>query len=121
MGKVSELYALLEDLKRNGEAVVSAAEELGKMLCAENEAPGSETAGPASTEGETTGPNEPAAQPERTITLQELRGVLAKLNKRGFKADVKKLLQDYGAERLSSLDSSKYAAVMAEAEVIGDA
>ena len=121
MGKVSELYALLEDLKRNGEAVVSAADELGKMLCAEDEAPGSETAGPASTEDETTGPNEPAAQPGRTITLQELRGVLAKLNKRGFKADVKKLLQDYGAERLSSLDPSKYAAVMAEAEGIGNA
>lgn len=121
MGKISELYTLLEDLKRSGEAVVSAAEEIGKMLCEVDESAGSKTLENGSTGDEAAKPNEAATSPKRTVTLEELRGALAKLNKKGFKEQVKKLLQDYGAERLSALDPEKYAEVIAEAEGIEDA
>ncbi|XJZ27677.1 rRNA biogenesis protein rrp5 [Bacillota bacterium Lsc_1132] len=60
---------------------------------------------------------EPAKQPEeKQITLEEVRAVLAEKSHDGFTAEVRALLQKYGASKLSEIDPSKYAALLKDAE-----
>lgn len=50
-------------------------------------------------------PNKPA------VTLEEVRMALAEKSRDGFTAQVKALLTDYGANRLSDVDPSDYAGI----------
>ena len=61
---------------------------------------------------------EKKAEPE--ISLEEVRGVLAKKSQAGFTAEVKAIIQKHGADRLSAIDPKEYKAVMAEAEALGN-
>ena len=63
----------------------------------------------ASTEDET---NEP------TITLEEVRTVLAKLAQDGKQAELKALIGKYGANRLSEVESKYYPLILKEAEAM---
>lgn len=54
------------------------------------------------------------------MKLSEVRTVLAEKSRQGFTAEVKELLQKYGAEKLSGVDASRYAELLAEAEVLGN-
>lgn len=56
---------------------------------------------------------EPAA---KSVTLEQVRAVLADKSQQGFTADVRTLLERYGAPKLSQIDPSNYAALMADAE-----
>ncbi|WP_066372590.1 rRNA biogenesis protein rrp5 [Neobacillus fumarioli] len=53
---------------------------------------------------------------EKQITLEEVRAVLAEKSHDGFTAEVRTLLQKYGASKLSEIDPSKYAALLADAK-----
>ncbi|MCM3761059.1 rRNA biogenesis protein rrp5 [Alkalihalobacillus oceani] len=53
---------------------------------------------------------------EKQISLEEVRAVLAEKSHDGFTAEVRALLQKYGASKLSEIDPSKYAALLADAE-----
>ena len=53
---------------------------------------------------------------EKQITLEEVRAVLAEKSHDGFTAEVRGLLEKYGASKLSQIDPSKYAAILADAE-----
>ena len=55
---------------------------------------------------------------EKTVTLEQVRAVLAEKSHDGFTAKVRALLEKYGASKLSQIDPSKYAALLAEAEVL---
>ncbi len=57
----------------------------------------------------------PEAKPE-PITFVQLRSRLSEISRSGHTADVKELIAKYGAEKLSDLAESDYAAVLAEAE-----
>ena len=50
------------------------------------------------------------------VTLEEVRAVLAEKSHEGFTAEIRVLLQKHGAAKLSEIDSSKYAALLADAE-----
>ena len=65
----------------------------------------------------------PASEPEfkKVVTLEQVRAVLAEKSHDGFTADVRALLQKYGAEKLSAVDPEKYADLLADAEVLGNA
>ena len=56
------------------------------------------------------------AQPE--VTLEEVRAVLAEKSSAGHTDEVRKLLQDFGAAKLSAVDPKDYAALKAKAEVL---
>ena len=59
----------------------------------------------------------PEKQPkEKQLTLEEVRAVLAEKSHDGFTAEVRALLEKYGASKLSQIDPSKYAALLADAE-----
>ena len=55
---------------------------------------------------------------EKTVTLEQVRAVLAEKSHDGFTAEVRGLLEKYGASKLSQIDPSKYAALLAEAEAL---
>lgn len=52
------------------------------------------------------------------ITLEQVRGVLADKSRGGHTAEVRAIIQKYGADRLSDIDPKHYAAVLKEAEVL---
>lgn len=66
-------------------------------------------------------PQEPATEKElktmaKTATLEQVRAVLADKSLQGFTADVRALLEKYGAPKLSQIDPANYAALLADAE-----
>ena len=50
------------------------------------------------------------------IPLEKVRGVLAEKSRSGHTAEVRAIIQKYGAERLSEISPEDYPAVLAEAE-----
>ena len=50
------------------------------------------------------------------VTLEQVRGVLADKSRNGHTAEVRAIIQKYGADRLSDIDPKNYPAVLKEAE-----
>ena len=75
------------------------------------------------------GPDE-AAQPEmpapvqepepktKPVSLEQVRAVLADKSQQGLTAEVRTLLERYGAPKLSQIDPANYAALLADAEIL---
>ena len=62
---------------------------------------------------------EPQA-PAKVYTYEEVRAILAEKSRTGFRAEVKALLTKHGVAQLSDVkDPEVFAAIVAEAEVIG--
>jgi len=57
-------------------------------------------------------------EPPKPPTFEELRGVLVDKASSGHREAVQALIQKYGAKKLSDLDPSQYAAILAEARAI---
>ena len=57
----------------------------------------------------------------RIVTMEQVRAVLAKKSRNGQAEVVRDLLKKYGSNKLSSIKPEDYPALMAEAEVLGDA
>lgn len=57
------------------------------------------------------------AEPEeKTLSLEEVRAVLAEKSRMGFTSAVRNLLDEFGADRLSAVDPKHYAQLIARAE-----
>ncbi|MDO4665446.1 MAG: hypothetical protein Q4A71_04470 [Actinomycetaceae bacterium] len=63
----------------------------------------------------------PAAEPEPQVTLEQIRGVLARLSGRGLTEQVRQMILNTGANKLSEVDPAKYPALLAEARRLSDA
>ena len=63
----------------------------------------------------------PPAPEKPQLTLEEVRAVLAEKSHDGFTKEIRELLEKYGAPRLSEIDPANYAALMKDAEVLGNA
>ncbi len=59
------------------------------------------------------------AKPNK-ITLEEVRGVLAKKSQAGLTSEVRDLIKKYGGEKLSEVDPSHYGSLLEDAEVLGN-
>ena len=55
-----------------------------------------------------------------TVTLEQVRAVLAEKSHDGFTAEICALLQKHGADKLSLIDPSKYESLMKDAEALGN-
>ena len=53
---------------------------------------------------------------EQTITLEEVRGVLAKKAQEGKQAEVRELIKTYGVRKLSEVEAKHYIELMKKAE-----
>lgn len=63
----------------------------------------------------------PSPEPEKALTLEEVRAILAEKSRDGFTAQIRDLLLKYGAKKLSEVDPASYKALVADAEVLGNA
>lgn len=57
---------------------------------------------------------------EKPVTLEAIRAVLADKSRSGLTAQVRALIEKYGASKLSEVDPGNYKALMAGAEVLGN-
>lgn len=100
MGKISELDMAISDLRKAAAAINDVADTLAEMF---------------------SGAAEEAPAKESPLTLEQVRAVLAEKSRNGHTAEIRALLQKYGAAKLSLVDPAHYKALLAEAEVMKDA
>ena len=71
---------------------------------------------------EDTAPTAKEEAPAKVYTYEETRAILAEKSRTGFRAEVKAILTAHGVKQLSEVkDPEELAAIVAEAEVIGNA
>lgn len=104
MSKVSLLLDVVNDLKKLAGSLQTLAETLDTNVSAgeaQSEIPAQVTE------------TKPA---EKKITLEQVRAVLAEKSHDGFTAEIRTLLEKYGADKLSKIAPANYAALLADAE-----
>ena len=123
MSKMSELSQVLDEIIACGEGMIKAANTLKDILTSTEEATAkTETkAAKKVTKQEAEEPEAAKAEPAPSYTKEDVRGVLAAKSAAGFKKEVKELLEKFGAQQLKQIDPKDYAALLKEAEVIGNA
>lgn len=113
MGKVNELLQLIEELNRCGNTLIDISEELKNLFSGLEE-------DSRKTEAKTK-TAEKASKEEKTISLEDVRAVMADKSRKGYTAEVKALLTKRGVNKLSDINPKDYAALLAEVEVIVNA
>lgn len=106
MSKIKLLLNLAHDLRSLADSVQAVAEVTAETETDEKAQPEAPVSAKES---------EP---PAKTVTLEQVRAVLADKSQQGFTSDVRTLLEKYGAPKLSQIDPANYAALMADAEIL---
>ena len=106
MSKMSELDLYVGELRSAAQSLNSVADSLTSLFV------GRQSEAPPQPE-----PQPPAQKP---LTLEAVRAVLAEKSRSGHTAKVRELLEKHGGSKLSEIDPVKYAALLAEAEALGD-
>ena len=101
MSKMGDMAASIEELRSAAAAITDVANWLAEAFSAN-------------------GPAEEALAAELVLTLEEVRAVLAEKSRKGHTAEIRSLLQKYGADKLSQLDPASYKALLTEVEVLKD-
>ena len=101
MGNISELDMAISDLRKAAATINDVADTLAEMF-----------SGAATEEA-------PVEEP--LLTLEQVRAVLAKKSRNGHTAEIRTLLQKYGAAKLSLVDPVYYKDLLRDAEVLPDA
>ena len=105
-----------------GEGMIKAANAIKDIFSSTEEAPAKpETSAKEIFKQEPEVPEQQVADPAPSYTKEDVRGVLAAKSAAGFKKEVKELLEKYGAQQLKQVKPEDYAALLKEAEVIGNA
>lgn len=122
MGRMSELAQELAELKRCGEILIGISESLTEMFSAADEPiqeapkgkaePVKKKASAKKKEEITT------AEPVKEYSFTDVRTILAEKSRAGHTAEVKQILNNHGAEKLSGIAPEEYAAIIAEVEVL---
>ena len=112
MGKMSELAMEFSELRHCGEVLIGLSESIVALLSTE-ETPSELKPAKKKKVEETTEP--------KSITLAEVRAVCAEKSRAGFTAEVKAIITNHGADKLSAVKPEDYAAILAEVEVLGNA
>ena len=129
MSRMSELSQALDELVTCGEGLIRTANALRDLLSAEPE----QGAKPQKTRAEPEPkPEEPMAEPQpeppeeappepvpqQEYTFAEVRKAFTAKSRAGYTAEVRALISQYGAEKLSEVKESDYPALMADLETI---
>ncbi len=104
---MNELTAAIEQLRNSAHQILAVADWL--------EGTGCFAKSPEALEEIPSAPHEPA------LTLEEVRAILAAKSRDGYTAQIRELLRKYDAGKLSEVDPSNYKALVADAEVLGNA
>jgi len=104
MSKMNELSQVLSELKDCGKTLINIADQLTEIFSSTDDEP--ENAAPTvSTE-------------EPKLLFLDIRKKFTEMSRAGHTEALKGLLKKYGAEKLSNVDPSQYAALLADAEAI---
>ena len=101
MSKTSELDLCVKELRTAAQSLNAVADGLASLFSSKAETP-----------------EQP--EPPKVIALEEVRAVLAEKSRNGYTAEVRELLKQHGADRLSEIDPKNYAALLADSEVLGN-
>lgn len=104
MSKIKLLLDVANDLKSLAASVQAVADAMS-----ENETPPAKTTSTQKADA----PTEPA---KTTVSLEEVRAMLADKSRMGFTVQVRELLIKHGAEKLSAIDPAEYSILLAESE-----
>lgn len=126
MSKMSQLAAELDELRNCGEILIDISDTLREMFSSGEESPETEETPAEKPKGKAKAtktalakePEKPT-EPEKQLTLADVRAVLAEKSRVGFTEEVKALIAKHGADRLSEVPETEYAALLADAEVLG--
>jgi len=113
VSRIKLLLDVVEDMRSLADSLQAVADAIGQNDPEDAAAPN-----PAPATKPTPAPADP---PPKVITLEEVRAVLAEKSHDGFTAEVRGLLEKYGAQKLSGVDPKHYAALLKDAEVLGNA
>ena len=113
MSRIKLLLDVVEDMRSLADSLQAVATALGQ-----NDPENAAASDPAPAAPPTPAPADP---PPKATTLEEVRAVLAEKSHDGYTDQVRGLLQRYGAEKLSGVDPKHYAALLKDAEVLGNA
>lgn len=105
MGKISELDMAIRDLRSAAATINDVADTLAEVFSTESADEAPDAAAPA----------------ETSLTLEQVRAVLADKSRKGHTAEIRALLQKYGASKLSGINPADYKALLADTEVLTDA
>lgn len=105
MSKIKLLLDVVEDMKSLADSIQAVADAMSNS--------GTPQTAPA--------PAAASTVPEKEVTLEEVRAVLAEKSHDGLTTEVRELLQKYGAAKLSGIDPKHYAALLKDAEVLKSA
>lgn len=115
MSRIKLLLDVVNDMRSLAESIQAVCD----AFVSDEPAETSQTETPAAAPKES--PNKPEkadAVKQTEITLEQVRGVLADKSRSGKTAEVRAIIQKYGADRLSGIDPKDYPAVLADAEVL---
>jgi len=102
VSKIKLLLDVVENMRSLADSIQAVAEAMK----------GSDTDQPKQSEPAATEP-----KPEvKEIKLEQVRAVLAEKSQEGFTAEVRGLLEKYGASKLSQIDPVNFAALLTDAE-----
>lgn len=97
---------LLLDVVTDLQNLAGSLQTIAEVLASNEESPRTEEKAPVK-----------KANPEKKkISLEVVRTLLAQKSQAGFTTDIKKLLEKYGASKLSEIDAKDYEALMKDAE-----
>ncbi len=100
MSKMKEMHEAITQLKECATALTDTADFLAETF---------------------SGDEEPVIQEqpqEKVLTFENVRGILSKKSKDGKTAEVKALINSFGADKFSSVNPSDYAELLKKAEVL---
>lgn len=100
MSKMNEMAATIEELRNAATTINEAANWLAAQF------------------GGDAVPETAVTIKEPPLTLEAVRAVLADKSRNGHTAEIRSLLQKYGASKLSGIDPTNYKALLADAEVL---
>lgn len=104
MSKVKLLLDVVNDMRSLAGSIKAVCDAMTESDSAPKEAPAKKT--------------ETAKEPD--IPLEKVRMVLAEKSQLGFTAEVRGIIQKYGADKLSAVDKAYYADILKDAEVLGN-
>jgi hypothetical protein len=104
MSKLSEMDATIKELRDIDDSINDIANWLTGAFSADTEPEADAATAPTTKE------------PEPVLAFEDVRAILADKSREGFTAQIRDLLQKYGAKKLSEVDPAHYKALIADVE-----
>ena len=104
MSKLSEMDATIKELRDIAASINDIANWLTEAFSGDPETEAAPAPAPA------------AKEPEPVLAFEDVRAILADKSREGFTAQIRDLLQKYGAKKLSEVDPAHYKALIADVE-----